>query len=801
MGVLFEQFTAIDQKSSSTDLDKRVAQEITNLSTTKKPGALVKDGTYTDISTSLVGADLPSSRTRKSLFQFGLTHPSNTDIYLAHVKSGSDHEIYVGKNWDGSSAFNSTWLELSEAEGAYTTDATTTASSVKSDEPTGTTTDYYKGWWVIVTIGGVLRPAIVTASSLSGSDTTLTVTTGALNGIASSGEAFSLFRYNISSGIASATIDDVIRWKAFENSAIGMMGNTSSFPTQFNLWYGYVDRTVGTTNAETLTDFYLDVQAPLRPDTSKTAVSNQIGIVQTLSSSNTANGELLNASGTEAWAVNVAYVYDGFQIGPLGAWQTVTFSSGHDTITLGLTIPFLAQFYSADSNFINAYEDNIVVKTTTEPFWPGTPGSYKHQLLSKRVTGVRIYTRDTSQTNTIAFNSEKTIASSATGEIDFVMSSEKILTLTITITTHSGNTHLQDIGQSNLAPNYKYGTSVSSHFLAAAIRTINGDRKNNNLIASIVDGAGVATQDNFGGSNVINLGFFGSKEITGVHVLGDEGIDRSPKARALVFTDDDYYIFNIVSGTSFTHTLDSIGSKEGLVAPDSLVYAEGNLFGVSRNGFRIFTVNGTKIIGEGLKPDFDTFTTVTDAIGGYFKKDRIVIFHFPTHSKTYAVDLLSENFGMFELNWNDTIDWFTPQRSGELIAMDSDKFFQIGSGTTQDSTTITPTLKTKRFTALDMGIGDPGDEVFFTEGFIKYKSNSAITFNFYLNNSSTAITFNNLTLPSHTTETEEWFKFPKGTRGYEAEAEVTLSSGQKSSNTSLEINKIFIDGYKKRRWS
>ncbi len=804
--LVIDRFLGLDKKSSDTDLDKRIAKKLENLSTTKKNGALSKDGAYTDVSTSLVGADLPASRTRKSLFELSLTSPSVSgtpiqDIYLCHAtNSGGDNEIYVGKYWDGSSAFVSNWLELSEAEGAYTTDATTTASSVISNEPVRTTTDYYKGWWIIVTIGGVLRPAIITASSVSAGVTTFTVTTGALNGIAASGEAFSLFRYNISSGIASATIDDDIRWKVFENSVIGMLGNTSIFPTQFNLWYGYISRTVGITNAETLNDFYLDIQAPLRPDTS-TVVSNQVGIIQSITASNTGSGALSN---NETYGINIAYIYDGFQIGPLGGWRSIAMGASDDTATLVLHIPFLAQYYSADTNFVNAYSKLAFAKSITEPFWPGLPGSYKHQLLSKRVTGIIIYTRDNTLTNTIAFQVEKTIASSSTdsGEIDFVMSAEKILTITITIHEHlSGNTHLQDIGQHNLFPNFKYGAGLSNHFIAAAIRNYTGERKSNNLIASIVDGAGVATHDNFGASNVINLGFYGGSAITGIQVVGDEGMDQSPKAKALIFTDDDYYVLDITPGASFSHKLDNIGDKEGLVAPNSLTYAEGNIFGVSRNGFRIFTPNGTRIIGEGIKTDFDSLTDPTDALGAYHKKDRILVFHFPTDGKTYAVDLLSKDFQMFEYSWNDTMVWLTQQRTGDLLAIDTDKIFQIGSGSDQDGTKIVPLWRSKRFNAADLQADDwgapgvIGDSMSFVEGYIKYKSDTAITLNFYRENSSSAISFNSLTLAAKSTEGEDRFLFPMGVNAYEAEVEVTLSASQQTSNTSFELNSLRLKTY------
>ena len=122
--LIIDKINGINRKASPTDLDKSFLQELKNLSLTKKPGALVKDSFYNDVSDTLVGT-LPASVTLKSLFELGLTSPSNQDIYLLHVTdAGSNNRLYVGPYWNGSS-FISSWLELTEHEGEYTAGAST----------------------------------------------------------------------------------------------------------------------------------------------------------------------------------------------------------------------------------------------------------------------------------------------------------------------------------------------------------------------------------------------------------------------------------------------------------------------------------------------------------------------------------------------------------------------------------------------------------------------------------------------------------------------------------------------------
>lgn len=582
---------------------------------------------------------------------------------------------------------------------------------------------------------------------------------------------------------------------------IGMTGNASQYPTQYQLWYGYINREYGDGSPEqTFNNFWLDAQQMLKPYLVYTPPTNIRGVLEATIA---AGGSL--AAGT--WTIYAAYEYDGFQIGPLsdgyGGVNTTT-SGGNLALSITMAIPINGCWYPTSSRFIRAFDPLAV-----------TP-RYSPHLLSKRITGVYLFATapnetDIKQLNTggfVSINQLRIMSSdSADNHFEFDANENYVsfvgTTLQIT-SAPTGSTYLELVGQTGVRPNFKYGVALDDHFIVAGIRTEDGERKNNHLIASIVDGSGVATPDNFGGSNIINLGFYGSKEITGLKVIGDTPSTTSPKRRLLVATDDDAYIMTLQTGATFDFALDRIGNKEGIIAPDSIVSAEGAIFAISRNGFRMFTETGTQIIGEGLKDDFDALTDPAEAVGAYFKKYRQVIWLFPTDQKYYALDLLSKDLQMTELSFAHVLRMLVGSRTGDLYSMSTSAFYAHESGSTQAGTAFTSTWRSKKIVFSDFfdettGFRGEHDKLFQpTDGLIRYRSDTAIDLSVY-RNGGTQITFPNLSLPAQTTAQSRRFKFPMSVWMKDMEISITLTSSQASSNTYLELDAIKINAYGKAR--
>jgi len=830
---VIEKFKGIDRKSASTDIDKDAAQELVNLNASDKPGALTKDGEYADAASSLFGTTLPASITWQNLAEMNLTLPENRDIYVLHGKdAGNDHHLYVSPYYDGS-AFQNAFLKLTECEGRLTAGVGTNGNTIVCSGLSSSTNDYYNGWFVYVNnaAAGVEVSAVVT--DYVGSTKTLSFKTNALGSgglVTVSGDTFYISRFPLLGNFGSsspdgiANVDDIIRFHQAENKLIGMTGNGFQFPTQYMLWFGYINRYYGDgTPEQQFKNFWLDTQQMLKPYLSYSAPGNLKSCVAAFIVTG-GLGTLDNG----VWTFYAAFEYDGYQIGPLSAGYSganTTVSGTENTISINAFFPVNSNRWSDGSNqeFIRLFDTTNI------------PSSYSRGAGSRRITGIYLFANSPanadvklinnlldatgatvanpikissqdSADNDFIFDTDENIlgigtGSAFTGDLAAVTGAKQLYMYD----PPTGSTYAEIVGQTGVNPNFKYGAALDDHFIGAGLITDTDEPHDNWLIASSISGDGVATPDNFG-TNIINLGFYGGRKITGIKVIGDIETATSPKRRLMVFTDDQVFLLAITSGANFNFQLDRIGEREGVVAPDSIISAEGRAWGISRNGFRMFTERGTQIIGEGVKTDFDALTDPSEGIGAYFKKKRLLVWIFPTDNLCFTCNLLSETLEFQELSLAHAMTILLGKNDGGLLSMTASAIYAHDSGTTQAGTTITPLWKSKKLGARDFfderGFPGPHDaDIYPTEGFITYRSDSAITLNVYKDGSGTAMTFNNLSLPAASTETTVRFQFPAGTRARHIELELTLSASQKATNTMLVVNAVKIECYFKRRFS
>jgi len=509
----FDAIAGLDRKSSETDLSKEFATKLANLSTTKKPGALAKDGAYTDVSTSLVGADLPASLTRKSLAEIGLTLPSDTDIHITHVQNASSENlVFVGKYWDGSSAFVADWLELTEHEGPYTLEADditagTNASTIVIDSghpdfsDLSSVNDFYNGWTVVVDIAAGEKQGAVVIDYAVATDKTFTLSTGAITSVAAA-DTFTLGRYAImADGIGESSsgsppryghitnVDDVIRFLTRENAVVGMTGNAEQFPTQYQLHYGYVNRKFGSTGgagSDSFNDFWFDVEQLLKPNIDSTGSRGAMSTIVTNS------GGSLDVG---VWEITFAYEYDGTQIGPLSDPLTVTTTSGPDfrEIDLGLRIPYTGGYDSSVMEYVSAYDLSDVPDGFYAPF-----------MISRRCTGVYVFAKGPNDSIGLlvdVLNSAAGVAnpvpfaSADDADNNLVRQASGFLSLIVDFNTApAGSSYITLVGQTNLRPNFKYGTAIGSHFIPAAVRNVTSDVKST-LVPSVAAKVRLAPSD------------------------------------------------------------------------------------------------------------------------------------------------------------------------------------------------------------------------------------------------------------------------------------------------------------------
>lgn len=840
---IFKGFKSLDKKSSDVDIGAHVLTQCSNIVLSESLGKVVKDGFYSDVSSTLAGGaiSLLSGHTMNELFEFLLSLPSKNEIYVIHATDGNGLKfIYVGQYYDqwvpgaGVGSFNNGFIELTEHIGRFTIgadDITAGTGSnnivIKDTNPDytqlSTSNDAYNGWYIHGTLNSLTSTekfgCIITDYIYSSGAGTKTIIykAGGTNGIAS-GDTFSIGRSKLivaangASGSGTPkrfggiqSLNDYFSYLKQSNSVVALTGNDYQFPTQYRMWLGYINRTYGNSvlgNTITFDGFELDIDHLLRPYVDSSPPTNRQSVITC-----TAFGATSSLT-TGTWELYIAFEYDGYKIGPRSNAYSVAITT-NQVINVVMELSLLTSKYSGTPLYGPMFDVD------------DCPPYYDNVLLSKRITAVHLYAKipgesiekKVTEANvnfwSATINSPPFIISSFNESDNNVYYDNADGTLTAQIRIENdptGVSHATDAGKTQLNAVMDFGVAVGSHIVGGKMRTspriysdpidlvINqqrvgtGEKQDDDLIASIIDGVGNANTSSF--ANIINLGFFGSRLITGMILSDDRGIDNSPKSRLFIFTEDDYYILDIVSGPSFNYNMDRNGRGEGLIARNSLVKAEGKIFGVSRNGFRVYTSNGAIPIGYGLKDDFDSLSNKESCQATYIKNKSKLIFHFNLDSKTYFVDLLDKEYPMFEYSWSDDFKSIIESFNGDAFALSGSSFYRLNSGPNQAGSYVTPLLKTKVITGADLDGGREGDVINLKKGYVKYKSDTAIELNFYLDRNVSALSIPNVSLPAKSTIGDLAFGFPLGTSCKELTIESTLASGVLSSNTVFQIDEF-----------
>lgn len=796
--------TDLNKKTSDIDLPITVARKCVNLSTTEQPGALVKTNFYTDVSSSLVSS-LPAGHTLQNIFEFSITDPEDKQVFLIHTKKGGADHLLMGPSYQpsflglGSSQtrqFNSAWVDLLEREETVVDAMSVHNDLIISGLANLSITDYYLGWYVrVLDINGT--GVNVDGVCSGGSDSnSLKFPDNTFSGIAS-GETVIVSRapFVLNSGDDGfPVVDDIIRFLKRESTCLLITGNTNEYPTQIQGLLSYIAYRIFLTTSviAQVYRFNLDMEQAPKPYAS---ASPAAGTASPIVFSNITTTEEMTDGD---WELAYAFEYDGFQIGPLSE----VFELSKPT-TQGINIEEEYAYHSmrdsGDANWIKQWAD-------------GAPGFYQ-QLIGDRVTGVYIFGKIPGETTFKLFEADE-ISGATQMPMPIRESIFKEPTLDprvhydytdgyftqlsgfdtkIIFKDPTGPTYEELVGKSQVFPNYKYSVATDNHYIAAAIHNKDAVKQDNDLIASTVSSDGVPNYNMYGSGNIINLGFYGTKKITGIAILGDIQTTQSPKARIAVFAEDTYWILQLTPGASFGHALDRPGQKEGLIAPNSLVAAEGFLFGLSRNGFRMFDVGGTQIIGEGLKPDIDALTTPEDCFAVYHKNARKVIFYFKADNKAYYIDMLSEKLGMFELTFSDTLNALAPLNDGSFLSVSNSKIFRHGTGNKQDDANIVVDYKTAPIDSSKWPNTPRHQIISLKYGSITYRSDTPIRVQFFLDRNVSALSMPNVSFPGSSVLKTVEFAFPFGSTCKEIEIGIDIEASYLSTNTYFVVENQVID--------
>jgi hypothetical protein len=299
-------------------------------------------------------------------------------------------------------------------------------------------------------------------------------------------------------------------------------------------------------------------------------------------------------------------------------------------------------------------------------------------------------------------------------------------------------------------------------------------------------------------STIISFADYGVREIMGIGRILDY---------IIVFGDSDILKLNVSGGTEFSWSLEETLQNIGCVAPDSITYImsdryrHSGYYYMAQDGVRVFDGNKSVLISEQIHATGLTSTAFPLGVADHSKyvfgydatlhqlwlKSQVTAGNFKYDLVTGAWSTVVEN-AMFFDNFITTYD-------GRLLGsgkIQPGSTYQInvigydGSNylTDQDGSAITAEWVSKEF---DMGA--PGIEKILQEVTISYKSDTGITFQWYIDGGSVR-SMNGTPFPAKTSVSTVTAGIPIGERGEYFKFRITATSP--STNTYLQIDKITV---------
>ena len=280
--------------------------------------------------------------------------------------------------------------------------------------------------------------------------------------------------------------------------------------------------------------------------------------------------------------------------------------------------------------------------------------------------------------------------------------------------------------------------------------------------------------------NVLDMSNYGIYDIYGIKIVGDfvYVIGENKSIRMLMTP-------GIVPSFKVQNNFDFLGTN----AINSIIPFKDGIIGAFKNGIYFVRNTPTRI-------SLPIENTTTPPIGQYAlsglytcyypNKDELYIAS-PTDTTIYRYSFETQQWAVDTMA--DAIQCMF-QDDGLIYGADSSKIYRLDHGTTDDGTSLNPSWKSKIYNV-------PKKEMILDEVEITYTSNTVFDFDVYINRSTAA---------SWNASSDNQFaaaasggtarkKFPNTFRGNEFEFGISIPSASRASNTSLEIDKIYVKGH------
>lgn len=334
-----------------------------------------------------VNTGLPTGFIKLSEQQFQFTVPSEQNCVLVHGTLSGAHKLYIRPYISLAGAWVDAWQELSEMEGPYVMDASTTTSLVKDASLSSTTTDYYKSWILYNTTAGA--SALITASN---SSKELTLSWAIANQTVGGGDTYFICRnpiYESAGASWFAPSSNGCRFLQRANvidiatgSDLGYESTTGGIKT--DLWLGVLNGYQAFDDTDlNFTGFYLTRKPP--------AAMYNGAPPMTLTGTATGAGEQALAIPTPGrYLVVLVPRYDRYQEGPLypgdlSPYNGTAYSSGSVSIAANQKLQIDLSIF---------YGDTAATKIALRTPVRDSSGAFDFVIFDRRITSFLVYMND-----------------------------------------------------------------------------------------------------------------------------------------------------------------------------------------------------------------------------------------------------------------------------------------------------------------------------------------------------------------------------------------------------------------------
>jgi len=648
--------------------------------------------------------------------------------------------------------------------------------------------DAYNGW----TMGDIVNgSAAITDYEANYANHSRKITHGS---IASHTDGSVCFIYNKT---RTLNVDDSIQFRQRMNQCLMATGNASGrFPKQMPLWYGYIGKTYyfGDTDNVIEDGYYLEPAGLIAPQ----------DLVLSDTTDTTDASTPLTSGSTYHFAV--AYTYDGYQLGALTSINQaeatkVATLAANKKIQVELVIPYSSGIssnygYSLNKRItaINIFITTDLNATTKEATWysiysipiredynitfGGVKSDSSRTATERRPFG---YRRGLSERTSITPSGRVTTRTPRkksrvgwTGTDSYTI----VINLTSTEWDNKGDfytVHSGGMGGDRIC--YSFGDQTINHSVVGKL--YRDDVENSMISFSPIKTDGSPSPDWFPSLNSLDISNYGIFNLTNIKIKND-----------YVYIVGDSKSMRMIMGSGLVPSFrnnseyDYIGSE----ATNGMIVKDNGMYICSKKGIYFLDAYEHYISLKIEDPDDFPLgaTDMSEAYMAFNGETNEIHIVFPTDTKLYTYNLLSKEWSIHSIG--DAIKALVTGEDGEVYAADGSKIYRLNNGTTDDSTSIAPTWKSKIYS---VGVNK---EMVIREIEVVYKSNTVIDFDVYLDRGSAA-SWNASTdkqFAAATSLTSSRKQVPVTFRGNEIEFGISVPSASRASNTYVEIHAVNV---------